>query len=38
MKERDYLEDLGMNGRIILKYNLKMYDVRMWAAVMHRVQ
>jgi hypothetical protein len=27
---RDYLKDLGKDRRIILKWILKKYDVRMW--------
>ena len=30
MRERYYLEDLGVDGRIILKWILKEHDVRAW--------
>ena len=30
MKERDHLEDLHMDGRIILKLILRDYNGRMW--------
>ena len=33
VSERDYLEDLGIDGTIILKCILKKYDVRSWTGL-----
>jgi hypothetical protein len=33
VKGRDHLGDLGVNGRIILKYMLKMSDLLVWAGL-----
>jgi hypothetical protein len=34
LKRRDYLEDLGIEGKIILKCVLKNYGVRTWTGFM----
>jgi hypothetical protein len=33
VKGRDHLEDLGIDGRIILKSFIKKLDVRMWLRI-----
>jgi hypothetical protein len=30
LRERDYLKDVGIDGRILLKWFLKKYNVRAW--------
>ena len=33
MNERDRLEELGVDGRIILQWALKKWDVRAWIGI-----
>ena len=33
LKERDYFEDLGLDGRIILRWILRKWDVGAWTGL-----
>ena len=36
LKERCHLEDLGVDGRILLKFIFKMWDVKTWIGLIWR--